>query len=59
MKFAMDVKYVKNMSFKSDLKIILDTVKAVFKREGISSATSATMEGFDDYCKSIGRSPRK
>ncbi len=58
-KFAMDVEYAKNISFKGDLKIILDTVKAVFKREGISSATSATMEGFDDYCNSIGRIPRK
>lgn len=45
-KFAMDVWYTENVSFKLDLKIILDTVKAVLKRDGISSATSATMEEF-------------
>ncbi len=45
-KFAMDVWYTKNVTFKNDIKILLDTVKTVFKREGISSETSATMEEF-------------
>lgn len=45
-KFDWDVKYVDNVTFLGDLKILLDTVKVVFKREGISSATSATMEEF-------------
>lgn len=45
-KFDMDVWYVDNVSFILDVKIILDTVIAVFKREGISSETSATMEEF-------------
>lgn len=45
-KFAMDVWYTENVSFKLDLQIIIDTVKAVLKRDGISSATSATMEEF-------------
>ena len=45
-KFAMDVWYTGNVSFKLDLQIIIDTVKAVLKRDGISSATSATMEEF-------------
>ena len=45
-KFAMDVWYTSNVSFKLDFQIILDTVKAVLKRDGISSATSATMEEF-------------
>ena len=45
-KFAMDIWYTENLSFKLDLKIILGTVKAVLKRDGISSATSATMEEF-------------
>ena len=56
-KFDMDLKYVSNITFVGDLKIIMDTVKAVFKREGISSATSATMESFIDYCKAQGRTP--
>ncbi len=58
-KFAMDVEYCKHITFAGDLKIILSTIKSVLKHEGISSATSATMEGFDDFCKSVGRSPRQ
>ena len=45
-KFALDVEYVDNITFVGDVKIILGTVKAVLKREGISSETSATMEDF-------------
>lgn len=45
-RFALDVKYVENITFFGDVKIILDTVRAVFKREGITSDTSATMEEF-------------
>lgn len=56
-KFAMDLKYASNITFWGDIKIILQTVGKVFKREGISSETCATMEDFTDYCKSIGREP--
>ena len=42
-KFDFDVAYVDHITFKGDLKIIFDTVKAVVKREGISGAESATM----------------
>ena len=45
-KFDWDVKYVDNITFKGDCKIILDTVRTVLKHEGISSDTSATMEEF-------------
>lgn len=45
-KFEMDVWYVQHITFLGDLKILLDTVAVVFKREGISSETSATMEEF-------------
>ncbi|MCR5196317.1 MAG: sugar transferase [Pseudobutyrivibrio sp.] len=45
-KFAMDVWYVNNVSLAVDLQIIVDTVKTVIKRDGISSETSATMEEF-------------
>lgn len=45
-KFAWDVKYVDNISFLGDWKIIFDTVRVVLKREGISSSSSATMEEF-------------
>ena len=45
-KFRMDVDYVESVRFLGDVKIILETVKAVLKRDGISSETSATMEPF-------------
>lgn len=45
-KFQLDVVYVDNISLIGDMKIILDTVKTVIKREGISSDTSSTMEKF-------------
>lgn len=54
-KFAMDVQYASHITFAGDVQIILDTVKTVFKREGISPETSATMESFIDYCESRGR----
>lgn len=45
-KFEWDVRYVENVSFLMDLRIIAKTVKVVLKRDGISSETSATMEEF-------------
>lgn len=46
-KFKMDVEYVDHITFLGDLKIIWDSVMVAFvKRDGISSATSATMEEF-------------
>lgn len=45
-KFALDVWYVGHVSFLTDVKIVLLTVKKVFCRDGISSATSVTMEEF-------------
>jgi len=45
-KFEYDVWYVENLSFLLDMKIILLTINKVFKREGISSRTSVTMERF-------------
>ena len=45
-KFAMDVWYSRNISLALDCQIIIDTVKTVLNREGISSETSATMEEF-------------
>ena len=45
-KFRLDVEYVDNISFAMDVKIILQTVGKIFKREGISAENSATMEDF-------------
>lgn len=46
-KFKLDVWYVDNCSFVTDCKVILHTIRTVIKREGISSATCATMEPFN------------
>jgi putative undecaprenyl-phosphate glycosyl-1-phosphate transferase len=46
-RFEYDVWYVDHISFKLDMKILFLTVKKVFKREGISSRTSVTMEAFN------------
>lgn len=45
-RFAYDIQYVDQITFFGDIKIILRTVGTIFKREGISSATSVTMEEF-------------
>ena len=45
-KFDWDVRYVDEVTFKGDVKVIFETVKVVLKRDGISSDTSATMEEF-------------
>ena len=57
-RFAMDVKYAAKITFLDDVKIIVDTLKTVFKREGISSYTSITMENFIEYCKTVERKKR-
>lgn len=45
-KFDLDVKYVDEVCFINDWKIILLTIKKVFVKEGISSDKSVTMEPF-------------
>ena len=46
-KFELDVWYVDNVSFLVDCRVMLMTVRRVLARDGISSATSATMEPFN------------
>jgi lipopolysaccharide/colanic/teichoic acid biosynthesis glycosyltransferase len=48
-KFELDVWYVANMSFILDIRILFLTFIKVFRAEGISSATSATMEKFTGH----------
>lgn len=45
-KFRLDVEYVDQISFWLDVKIVFQTVGKIFKREGISSESSVTMEEF-------------
>ena len=46
-KFEYDVEYVKSVSFKNDLRILLKTIVKVFEREGISGKGSDTMQKFE------------
>ena len=46
-KFRLDVWYVDHVSLKTDLTVILTSIKTVFHRDGISQAGSATMEPFN------------
>lgn len=45
-KFELDIKYVDNISFLMDLKIIFWTIAIVFKREGINEPGEATNSEF-------------
>lgn len=45
-RFAYDVQYVDNITFLGDWKIMFQTIGKVLKRDGITSATSVTMEEF-------------
>lgn len=46
-KFELDVWYVDHISFVTDCKVILTTLKKVIARDDINSATAATMEAFN------------
>lgn len=45
-KFALDLWYVENVSFRTDLAILLRTVAQVFQRRGITAEGHATMPEF-------------
>ena len=45
-KFENDIKYIKNITFWGDIKIIFSTVCKVLKSEGISQENNVTMELF-------------
>ena len=45
-KFIMDVWYTRNISFKTDLKIISDTIKTVLRQEGIDFNSSMKVKEF-------------
>lgn len=49
-KLNWDLKYIENVSFVNDLKIVVDTVKKAFvKQEGITQDDMATTEDYGDY----------
>lgn len=48
-RFKLDVWYVDNCSFLTDIRIIISTIKTVLNRDGISQEGYATMEPFNGY----------
>lgn len=50
-KFKLDVKYIDNLNFVNDFKIVVLTIKKVAIKDGISSDTSVTMEAFQGELK--------
>lgn len=55
-KLEWDRKYIQNVSFAGDVKIIFDTVKKAFiKQEGITQEDMATAEDFGDYLLRMGK----
>ena len=55
-KLEWDRKYIQNVSFAGDVKIIVDTVKKAFiKQEGITQDDMATAEDFGDWLLRMGK----
>ena len=50
-RFKYDLEYVNNLSFKMDLKVIVRTIKVVFKSEGITDGKTETMTCLDEVRK--------
>lgn len=50
-KFAYDLEYVKELTFKNDVKIILKTIRTVLVRENIGVRGTETLVDFDTYRK--------
>ena len=47
-RFKKDIEYVNNVTFIGDVKIIIQTVVTVFKREGITDSKTETMTFLDE-----------
>ena len=54
-KFEYDLKYIDDITFLGDVKIILKTAVKVFQRDGITEEGMATAMDLGDYLLGIGR----
>lgn len=48
-KFAYDIKYINNITFIGDIKIVLKTIIVAFKRSNTDAAEDGSLENFSDY----------
>lgn len=54
-KLEYDLQYIREITFLGDIRIILQTVKSVFAREGITEEGMATAADLGDYLLAEGR----
>lgn len=54
-KLQYDLEYVNNITFSGDIKIVVQTVLNVFRREGITEEGMATAEDLGDYLLREGK----
>ena len=54
-KLNWDLKYIEKVSFIGDVKILFETVAAVFKRRGITDGENATALDYGDVLLKEGR----
>lgn len=54
-KLAIDLEYVKNISFIQDVKIVMLTVQKVFSHEGVSADGQATVDDYGDVLLKEGK----
>lgn len=54
-KFSYDLKYISNITFIGDLKIILQTIIIVFKHDGINTEGMATAEDYGNYLLRVNK----
>ncbi len=54
-KMAVDLEYIEKISFLEDVRIVLRTIKKVFKKEGINAEGQATVDDYGDALHKEGR----
>lgn len=57
-RFAYDLEYVNNITFLGDVKILLLTVKQVFKREGVADDTREAEGNFAQIRQELAKTPQ-
>lgn len=58
-KFKYDLEYINKITFFGDLKIILETFRKVFERDGITEEGMATAEDLGEYLLKLGSIKRE
>jgi undecaprenyl phosphate N,N'-diacetylbacillosamine 1-phosphate transferase len=58
-KLSTDLEYIRKVTFLDDVKIVVETVLKVFKREGITGEGMATAADFGDYLLETGKVSQK